>query len=80
MLKTFTGPLGTFLKGFITAVLTTLVYEYQTNGVICNTIECIKPILWSGVFATLPVVLNWLNPHYKQYGLSKKEEVINEFE
>ncbi len=73
ILKTFTGPLGTFLKGFMTAVITTLFYEYKTNGIICNTRECLEPIMWSALFATLPVVLNWLNPHYKEYGPSKDE-------
>lgn len=73
MLKTFTGPLGTFLKGFLTAVLSTLAYKYQHEGIMCNTMECLIPVAWSAVFATLPVILNWFNPNYKEYGPSKDE-------
>lgn len=74
MLKSLTGPLGTFIKGFVTAVLSTLTYKYQTEGVLCNTIECLTPVMWSALFATLPVILNWFNPEYKEYGRNKSEK------
>ena len=68
MSKFFASPLGSFFKAFFTAVLTLLVSKYN-EGVICTDVECLKGIILASIFATLPVIINYLNPEYKGYGV-----------
>lgn len=68
MKKLLASPFGSFLKAFVVAILTTLTYEYQ-QGNICTQLDCLKPMLWAALFASLPVIINALNPEYKGYGM-----------
>ena len=71
MSKFFATPLGSFVKHFITAVLTILVSKYN-EGVICFDLKCLQSILVAAIFATIPVVINYMNPNYKNYGVGSK--------
>ena len=65
MKQLFNSPLGSWLKAFLTAVLTLII----ANGSVRN-LDWIH-VLDAGFIAILPVMLNWLNPSYEAYG--KKE-------
>ena len=71
--KFFTTPLGSFVKHFLTAFLTVLIAENQ-KGIVCFDSQCLKSALIAATFAILPVILNWLNPNYKNYGETKKQD------
>lgn len=73
MSKFMASPLGSFLKAFITAVLTLFVAKYN-EGVLCVDTACLKDVLLAGLFATLPVIINYLNPNYQGYGVNKSEQ------
>ena len=73
MKQLFASPLGSFLKAFLVAILTTITYEYQ-QGNICTELDCFKPMLWAAVYATLPVIVNYLNPNYTGYGNALPKE------
>jgi ABC-type Fe3+-siderophore transport system permease subunit len=68
MSKIFAGPLGSFLKAFITAMLTLFVAKYN-EGVLCVDTACLKDVVLAALFATLPVIINYLNPNYNGYGV-----------
>lgn len=67
MKQLLASPLGSFLKAFVVAILTTMTYEYQ-QGNLCTSWDCFRPMLWAAVYATIPVVVNYLNPNYPGYG------------
>jgi hypothetical protein len=63
--KVMAGPLGTFLKVFMSTVLTLWI---AMDDLWCMDMESIKALLSAGVIAGMPVILNYLNPEYKNYG------------
>ena len=65
--KFFASPVGTFVKAFVVALLSLLAAR-QKDGTLCFDANCIKDILISSTFAIIPVVINWINPEYKNYG------------
>ena len=65
--KFFASPVGTFIKAFVVALLSLLAAR-QKDGTLCFDANCIKDILFSSVFAIIPVIINWINPEYKNYG------------
>lgn len=66
---TLTKPLGTFLKAFISTVLTLYLIELQNGHVLFDgSMDMVKKLLTGGLVANLPVIINWLNPAYKGYG------------
>ena len=72
MSKFMASPFGTFLKAFLTAVLTLVVAKYN-EGILCVDTACLQDVLVASIFATLPVIINFLNPQYKNYGFQKPE-------
>jgi hypothetical protein len=69
MSKLFASPLGTFLKAFLATVLSLIMVEYNRTGTICLTKECFIDLLMAGVISIIPVIMNYLNPEYKGYGV-----------
>ena len=67
--KLFASPLGTFFKAFLVTVISMILAEYNRTNTICFTKECFTDLLIAGVISVLPVVLNYLNPEYKGYGV-----------
>lgn len=63
--KIMAGPFGTFLKVFLSTVLTLWV---AMDDLWCMDITSIKALASAGVIAGMPVILNYLNPEYKNYG------------
>jgi hypothetical protein len=61
------SPFGSFLKAFIVAFLS-IVAARQKDGTLCFDARCIQDIILSAIFALIPVIINWINPHYKGYG------------
>jgi hypothetical protein len=54
------SPIASFLKTFGAACLGWLILNAETLG--------IHPALVMGLVAALPVIINWLNPEYDNYG------------
>lgn len=73
--KFMTTPLGTFIKAFAVAMLS-LIMARQKDGTLCFDKNCIVDILISSTFAIIPVVINWINPHYTQYGEGADEPTL----
>lgn len=75
MKNLLTTPFGTFLKGFISIILSLWLAEL-TNGHDLFTMDIImvKKILTGAFVANLPVLINWLNPSYTQYGNTNKSD------
>lgn len=67
--KIMAGPIGTIIKGFITACLTLWLAELQ-NGhqLFSGDWAMIKKLMTGAMASTIPVIINWLNPAYKNYG------------
>ena len=62
------SPLGTFLKAFLTTVLSLMMIRYN-EGNPCFDKKCIVDILTAAVFSILPMIINYINPQYTQYGV-----------
>lgn len=69
-------PLGTFIKAFLVAMLT-IIGSRQSDGTLCFDANCIKDILIASTFAIIPVVINWINPNYTQYGEGSNEHTLS---
>lgn len=69
-MKLLSTPLGTFLKTFVSTVLTLWLIELS-NGTTLFSLdyEMIEKLATGGVVSALPVIINWLNPNYTQYGV-----------
>jgi hypothetical protein len=39
-------------------------------------IELAKKLLTAGLIANLPIIINWFNPEYKNYGKEKIEPIL----
>lgn len=65
--KIMASPFGSFLKAFVVALLSLLAARHK-DGTLCFDANCIKDLLLASTFAIIPVVINWINPEYKQYG------------
>lgn len=74
--KFLTTPLGTFFKAFVVAMLS-LIMARQKDGTLCFDKNCIIDILISSTFAIIPVVINWINPNYTQYGEGANEPTLS---
>lgn len=68
-----TTPAGTFIKGFVSIILSLWLVEL-TNGhdLFSFDIAMVKKLLTAGIVANLPVIINWLNPQYLAYGPNKQ--------
>jgi ABC-type microcin C transport system permease subunit YejB len=59
------SPFGSFLKAFLAVVITLAIAMpkeelFSLNGLI--------NLAYGALISTAPVVLNWLNPNYQNYG------------
>lgn len=71
ILKSFTTPLASFLKVFASTVLTMWItmpnlFDFSPAN--------LKSLATAGIVSAVPVILNWLNPEYKNYGFNKSLE------
>lgn len=72
--KILTTPIGTFLKGFTSIVLAMWVSELtQGHDLFSMDIAMIKKLMVAGIVPNIHVLINWINPEYKQYGESKEK-------
>lgn len=69
--KIMASPLGTFLKAFLTAVMSLVMIRYN-EGNPCLDKKCIVDIFIAAVFSVLPMIINYINPAYTQYGVGAK--------
>ena len=71
-MKILSSPIGTFLKTFVSTVLTLWLIELS-NGTTLFSLDytMIEKLATGGVVSALPVIINWMNPSYKQYGNTK---------
>lgn len=72
----FLRKLETFVKTFLSSVLTILLYRYNEG----EDVMSFDPVMWkaifgAAIFSNLPVIINALNPNYKGYGIQKKKTV-----
>jgi len=72
--KLLTTPLGTFLKSFLSIVLAFWCAELANgHDLFSMDIEMIKKMIVAGLIPNVHVLINWLNPQYVGYGVSKIE-------
>ena len=71
-MKILSSPIGTFLKTFVSTVLTLWLIELS-NGTTLFSLDyaMIEKLATGGIVSALPVIINWMNPSYKQYGNTK---------
>lgn len=63
------SPLGSLLKHFIFIVLSLWLVEIQEGHDLFKfDVAMWKKFITAGFVACMPVVMNWLNPKYKNYG------------
>ena len=60
------SPIGTFLKVFLSTVLTMWI---AMDNIFAVDVMALRAIISAGVVSAMPVVLNYLNPEYKNYGV-----------
>jgi len=53
---------GSYIKVFITAVLTMVISKGDIFAITLNE------VISAGAIAILPIIVNWLNPHDIRYG------------
>ena len=72
-MKLLATPFGTFLKTFVSTILAMYIAEL-TNGITLYDTDShvIEKLLTGGLISSLPVIINWLNPHYNGYGINGK--------
>lgn len=64
------SPLGTFLKVFLSTVLTMWI---AMDNIFTLDVTTLRTIISAGVVSAMPVVLNYLNPEYKNYGVGAEQ-------
>jgi len=68
-MKLLSTPFGTFLKAFAATVLTQYLIELQQGHQLFTMDKVmIGKLITAGLISNLPVIINWLNPHYSGYG------------
>jgi uncharacterized lipoprotein YddW (UPF0748 family) len=65
-----TSPLATFLKVFGAVILSTAVADWAKDGNI--SLADWQTWVIAGLVASIPVLINWLNPQHTSYGRAKK--------
>lgn len=67
--KFMTTPLGGLLKHFVFIVLTQYLIELESgHNLFTLDNAMVNKLLTAGIVSCLPVILNWINPNYKNYG------------
>lgn len=71
--KFLTTPLGDYVKHFLEIILGIWAIEVErTRELVIIDLAFWKQTLAAAFIATLPIILNWLNPNYKNYGKTWK--------
>jgi hypothetical protein len=60
------SPIASFVKVFGAGVLGWILVNLGTLG--------IHPALTIGLVSALPIIINWLNPEYENYGRAELDE------
>jgi hypothetical protein len=60
------SPIASFLKVFSAGILGWVLINADSLG--------LHPALALGLAAGLPIIINWLNPEYDNYGRAKPDE------
>jgi hypothetical protein len=67
-------PLGTWLKVFISAILTQFMIGIGNgHDLFTWDLEMAKSFLTAGFIAVIPVVINYLNPKDERYGPTQQK-------
>jgi len=71
-MKLLSTAFGTFLKAFTATVLTQYLIELQQGHQLFTMDKVmVAKLLTAGLVSNLPVIINWLNPTYKGYGVNQ---------
>lgn len=68
MKQLMASPFGTFIKAFLTTVLSMAIVD---GDIFSIDLQGLKNIVNVALVSTLPIVINWINPAYKSYGKGK---------
>ena len=71
-MKLLSTPFGTFIKAFVGTILTQYLIELQQGHQLFTMDKAmLAKLLTAGLVSNLPVIINWLNPHYQGYGVNE---------
>lgn len=70
-----TTPLGSFVKGFFSIVLAMYFKDViaAKSIFIPITKDLINELVIAGLIPNIQILLNWINPEYKNYGIGKED-------
>jgi hypothetical protein len=69
------SPLGSFIKGFLGIILAMWVAELSNgHDLFSMDIVMVKKLIVAGIIPNIHILINWLNPEYKGYGVGKNLE------
>lgn len=73
MKKFMTTPLGSFVKGFFSIVIAMYFKDVLAAKSIFIPItkDLINELVIAGLVPNIQILLNWINPEYKNYGIGK---------
>lgn len=71
MQKLLASPFGTFIKVFLSTILTMWI---AMDDLWAMDMHTLKSLASAGVVSAMPVILNYLNPQYKNYGTGAETE------
>lgn len=75
--KFLTTPAGSFIKCFIAVMITLFIAKLKQGvNLFALDLNSIKDIIGGGLAASLPVIVNWINPSYPIYGVGSPEETL----
>ena len=75
MKKFLTSPLGSVVKVFVSTVLTMWI---AMDDLWAMDIHTLKSLATAGVVSCVPMVINYLNPNYTQYGTKSGSQTEGE--
>lgn len=68
-MKFLNSVIGSWLKVFITALLTTYLMMLSEGHTLFSwDLAMVEKLLTAGIVSMLPVIINWLNPLDNRYG------------
>jgi hypothetical protein len=62
------SPIGTFIKTFLSTLLSLAIVAGDLFTIDAHGL---KTMVSAATVSALPVIINWLNPQYKNYGSGK---------
>ena len=69
-MKFLTTPVGSFIKHFMSVILALYLAELTAgHDLFSMDVAMYKKIISGAVVSCLPIVINFLNPNYSQYGV-----------